>query len=410
MRIIGIKFGFLFIAFISSFLCKAQGIGHTNINFKDPIRTAGFSISGAYYSESGTGRNIGCEIYYPAATTGDNVAASAGTFPVLIFGHGFAMTWDAYQNLWQNLVPQGYIMVFPRTEGSLIPAPNHVDFGKDLRLLVSKMQTESNRSGSILFQKISGTFALMGHSMGGGASIIGGTNNTSISTIVNFAAAKTNPTGSSTTNAGLISVPVLYMSGQNDGVAPAIQHQDSMYFNTVSTKAQIYIKGGGHCYFANSNFNCDFGESTSSPQPTITRAQQQDVNQDLIVLWLNYYLKNDNASLQAFKDSLCRSARITYRTTLPGFNCNVTGIEQLSAQTKLNIFPNPAGNILNFELPNQINDARLFIYNQLGEEVLSINKINGKNINISQLAEGHYFVKIFSGNTYMTGSFVKIND
>ncbi len=41
-------------------------------------------------------RNITTEIYYPAATAGNNVPVAAGQFPVLVFGHGFVMTWSAF--------------------------------------------------------------------------------------------------------------------------------------------------------------------------------------------------------------------------------------------------------------------------------------------------------------------------
>lgn len=98
-------------------------IGHRQITYQDPARG---------------NRNIQTEIYYPAATAGNNVSVETGAFPVIVFGHGFAMAWDAYQNIWEDLVPQGYIIAFPRTEGSLIPAPDHDAFGKDLAFLITK--------------------------------------------------------------------------------------------------------------------------------------------------------------------------------------------------------------------------------------------------------------------------------
>ena len=102
-------------------------IGSTTITFNDPARSGGFGSGG------GAGRQIQTEIYYPAIAAGTNATVATGVFPVITFGHGFAMSWDAYQNIWEHYVPLGYIVVFPRTEGSIFPSPSHGDFGLDLK-------------------------------------------------------------------------------------------------------------------------------------------------------------------------------------------------------------------------------------------------------------------------------------
>jgi len=90
------------------------------------------------YSDAARGnRSITAEIYYPSVISGENVAAAQGNFPVLVFGHGFVMSWNAYKYLWDALVAKGYIMVFPTTETSL--SPSHDAFGKDMAFLVNAM-------------------------------------------------------------------------------------------------------------------------------------------------------------------------------------------------------------------------------------------------------------------------------
>ena len=83
---------FIIIAFIATIQSLAQNInvGHTTITFNDPNRSGGFGNGG------GPGRQIQTEIYYPATTSGENVAVANGQWPVIVFGHGFAMNWDAY--------------------------------------------------------------------------------------------------------------------------------------------------------------------------------------------------------------------------------------------------------------------------------------------------------------------------
>lgn len=275
---------FLFIT-ASSTLFAQFSVGHRTITFNDPTRTGGFGSGG------GAGRQIQTEIYYPAATSGNNVAIASGSFPVIVFGHGFAMSWDAYQNIWEHYAALGYILAFARTEGSLIPAPSHNDFGLDLRLIGEKMTAENANSASPFFQSMNGNTAIMGHSMGGGATILAAANNPNIKAIVGLAPAETNP--SAIAAAPNVSVPAMIFSGSSDGVTPPADHHIPIYNGLVSTcKTFVSIVGGAHCYYANTNFNCDFGEATTSTGIAITRAQQQARTYSLLDPWLEYMLKD----------------------------------------------------------------------------------------------------------------------
>ena len=75
-------------------------------------------------------RLVPVEIYYPLDND-NNI--SGGDFSVLVFGHGFLMEWTAYENFWTSLVPEGYVLCFPRTEMSL--TPSHQDFGEDIKFI-----------------------------------------------------------------------------------------------------------------------------------------------------------------------------------------------------------------------------------------------------------------------------------
>lgn len=276
-----------------SLLAQSYAVGHIQITYNDPARQ---------------NRPIQTEIYYPAAVSGESVPVASGTFPVIAYGHGFVMVWSAYQNIWEALVPAGYIVAFPRTEGNVSPV--HAEFGADLAFLITKIQSEgAQNTSSLFYNHVGSTSAVMGHSMGGGSSFLAAENNTSITTMVTMAAANTNP--SSIAAASNITIPSLVIAGQNDCVAPPAQHQLPMYDSLNSScKAYVEILGGGHCYFAENNFNCSFGEGTCTPNPTISRAEQQDASQDFSLMWLNFYLKNDCAAWSAFQDSMVSSARV----------------------------------------------------------------------------------------------------
>jgi predicted dienelactone hydrolase len=216
-------------------------IGHTSITFQDPSRG---------------NRSIPTEIYYPSSISGDNVPVINGEHPVIVFGHGFVMAWDAYQNLWEEIVPKGYIMVFPKTEGSFV-GTNHQAFGWDLQFLVTKMQMENQTNSSIFYLKVAKETALMGHSMGGGAAFLAAdslcrNNNPNLKGIIGLAPAESSTNGvSSIKSAKNINIPALVLSGSKDGVTPPNVHHIPMYDSLSSTcKTFISILGGAHCYFA----------------------------------------------------------------------------------------------------------------------------------------------------------------
>lgn len=261
-------------------------VGHTTVTFNDPARSGGFGSGG------GPGRQIQTEIYYPALTSGTDVACVADSFPVIVFGHGFAMAWDAYANIWEHYVAQGYILAFPRTEGGLFPGPSHGDFAEDLEVVATRMWQENTNSGSIFENHVRQACAIMGHSMGGGAGALASSGNSFIRTYVGLAPAETNPSAEAAASG--IAVPSLIFSGSQDGVTPAADHHLPIY-NAISSgcKSFVTIEGGAHCYFANSNFNCDFGEGTASSGISITRQEQQDRTFAILDPWLRYTLWNE---------------------------------------------------------------------------------------------------------------------
>lgn len=297
----------LFFLVLASFsqLQAQYNVGHTTITFQDPSRG---------------NRNIQTEIYYPSSgAAGNNVPIANDTFPVIVFGHGFVMAWSAYQNIWDALVPKGYIMAFPRTEGNAFNT-NHQRFGWDLQYLVGAMQAQGANSSSVLYQGVATSTAIMGHSMGGGAGFLAADSlcqngSPLLRALVGLAPAESTSNGVSSINsARSVTVPSLILSGSQDGVTPPNAHHIPMYDSLASTcKTFVSITGGAHCYFANSNFNCDFGEGTSSSGITVTRAEQQGMMLDYLEPFLDYWLKYDCGAAELLMDSLNLSPRTTFQ-------------------------------------------------------------------------------------------------
>lgn len=290
---------------IMSAQAQSIQVGHTTVTFNDPSRTGGFGSGG------GAGRQIQSEIYYPAAVAGNDVPVLNGTYPVIIFGHGFVMAWDAYQNIWDELVPEGYIIVFPRTEGGF--SPSHDEFAMDLALLVNEMQLLNTDNSSLFYNHVDSKSAIMGHSMGGGSTMLAAVNNNSIETIVGLAPAETSPSAINLSSA--ISVPALIFSGSSDGVTPPQDHHIPIYDSLGSScKYFISATGGAHCYFAEPNFNCDFGEGSASSGISITRAEQQTIMNNYLKPWFDFKLKGNCNSLSTFDSLLLADTDITYNS------------------------------------------------------------------------------------------------
>jgi len=309
-------------------LAAAQtfAIGHTRLTFTDPARG---------------NRQIPVEIYYPAAAPGENVPVGGppGTrYPVVAVGHGFLLPVSAYAYLWTGLVPAGYIVALPDTEGDL--SPSHLDLGLDLGLVASELQAESaGNPASLFYDRVENTAAAMGHSMGGGASFLAAAQNPVISALASLAAAETTP--SAIQAASQITVPALVFAGSLDCVTPPAQHQIPMYSALASDcKTYVSVTGASHCQFAEQNVLCSLGES-GCQTPAITRAQQHALTLSLLGPWLDYALKADLGAWQEFQGLIAAGSGITTEQS-----CDVVAVGEENspgptAGLRIESFPDP---------------------------------------------------------------------
>jgi hypothetical protein len=360
-----------------------------------------------FVDASRSNRSIRAEIYYPSTKSGDNVPIAVGQFPVLVFGHGFVMTWSSYDVIWNAIVPAGYIMVFPVTETSF--SPSHSDFGKDIAFLVGAMKAEGANSSSIFFGGVEATSCVVGHSMGGGSAFLAVQYDSTITALATLAAAVTNP--SSITAATEISIPSITFSGANDCVTPPASHQIPMYDSLASRcKTYVSITGGSHCQFAGYNFNCSFGEGTCSPKPAISPLEQQTITFNLLVPWLNFYLKNDCSAGIQFQNLISAGKGISSKQNCK-FLCDATNIEAQSFES-WSVYPNPFFSATTFKTDKILKDATLTIYNIHGKQVLSIKNISGQTIELQRdnLPGGVYLVRLMQENKVIATEKLVITD
>lgn len=329
---------FLLVLTISSF-GQPYAIGTTTQTFVDGTRN---------------NRSIGCSIFYPATVAGTNTPFVNATFPVIAFGHGFVMTVDAYQNIVDLLVPQGYIVALPTTEGGF--SPSHLNFGQDLAFIIMQLKLAHTQSNSMFFQHIAPKAGVMGHSMGGGCAHIAATLTSEINALCTLAPAETNPSAISASQN--IAIPSLIIAGANDCITPVNTNQLPMY-NAISNsncKSLVAITGASHCQMANANFNCTFGELTCSLAPTINRSQQHLVLANYITLWFNSFLKDSCSDrdqlIQTFATS--SSASTQWQCSSCSLSSNSNEVIPVSG------IPNPSKDKLEFNLAsNQIRTIQI---------------------------------------------------
>ncbi|MBK8555782.1 MAG: T9SS type A sorting domain-containing protein [Lewinellaceae bacterium] len=297
-------------AVVPALKSQTYPIGQQVITYQDPARS---------------NRNIQTYLYYPATSAGTNTPVAAGDFPIIVIGHGFTMNYSPYVFYADTLVPQGYIVAIPNTETGFLP--NHTNFGLDLKFLVDKLYAENSNSNSPFFQHILQESCIMGHSMGGGCTYLGASNNPNVSTTITLAMAETNP--SAIAAASSVNVPSLVFSATDDCVTPAASNQTPAFNNLPACKVFVSIIDGGHCNFATYNFNCNFGEMTCNPGgPPLSGTEQRAIVCKLIQPWLDYFLKSDPGASGQFSNTLNTAVGNSEITAINA--CSVFPVELLS--------------------------------------------------------------------------------
>ncbi|MBC7411254.1 MAG: T9SS type A sorting domain-containing protein [Bacteroidia bacterium] len=396
----------LLITMLVSFNMYAQSylVGHVSVNFKDSSRTTnGYTISGGV-TMAGSGRTIGTEIFYPAVASGNSAAVANGQFPVVVFGHGFAMSYNSYSNVYDSLVKLGYIILLPRTEGGIFPSPSHSEFGDDLKLLAMQglaLNVNSLPNSTVSFVgKVKQAAAIGGHSMGAGASFLAGANNTNITCIFNFAVATTNP--SSITAAAFVTVPTLIISGQKDNVADTTVQNSHYSATSATTKFHTIIKDVTHCDFGTgTSSTCNFGQASCSNAGCNSVLFNRYMT--YLVPFLGNLLKEVCTDGPLFMDSIISNSPNRVGTKITGrLACVISAINQNNIeQVNYNVYPNPTNNMLTISFkPINTSPTIIKLYDILGRLILTDIETTAqlstieKHIDLQIIDNGIYFMTI----------------
>jgi len=388
----------LFLALVNIAFAQ-NAVGRMTINFKDPLRSGGTTVTGAVQMP-GTGRDIATELFYPASTNGTNVPLASGQFPVVVFGHGFVMGYESYNNISNELAQKGFIVALPRTEGSF--SPNHLEFGKDIAFVASellKLNTASTPAEIMIFNgKVLSRVALSGHSMGGGCSLVGAQNNTTISCVFNMAAATSNTAGvSSLAGSSLVTVPALLFSGERDCVVDTNIQSAHYQALASSEKFHVILKDLSHCDFGTgTNFNCTFGQTTSGCSNTINNTLAHTRYMNYLVPFLNRYLNNQCSAGQNLMDSLISPSAYRVGRKITGTAiCAATGIKKHGPEEFM-LFPIPTKNNLTIKSINGTTKIQNIVLLDIGLQEIETKALitdKGYTVCVSGLSAGIYIIK-----------------
>ena len=288
-------------------------IGHVVLFFEDSPGSPG---------------EIPVDVFYPALAAGEGRPAASGRFPLVVFGHGYGMEALDYAYLWETLVPAGYVFA---TSDRLSDEDvlDLEDYALDLRFVLSRLEEEGAEGDSILFQHLDGASALMGHSSGGGASVLAAADalareGLDLRTVLLLA-----PLGAvgypilgdrhPAAEAGLIEVPALVLEGEKDCTTPPVFHSRPI-FGALPARGSSFLVNlplGDHCGFADEDgpttLGCGVAEVgfcnpffpfINFQGETLGSIEQTRVVGTLVRPWLDRHLKGDPGAHDLFGDRL----------------------------------------------------------------------------------------------------------
>ena len=377
---------FVFTFFVVAF-SFAQGLGHTSITFTDATRN---------------NRSIPCEVYYPALSAGDNIAAldpaflALSGYPAIAVGHGFVIGAANYSLIAEQLIPFGFIVALVNTETGF--APSHENFGLDLAFVTHALQQESLNSTSILHNVVhQEKEAIIGHSMGGGAAWLAAASDPLIDAIVGLAPAETNP--SAIAAASSVNCNSLVFSGSDDSVTPPADNHQPIFDGTNGCKTFVSLTGGSHCGFIDSGTLCDFGEPLGG---SLARADQQEAYLTMMTAWLRYFL-NGECVEALYTDYVTNHSFVSADPLAACMLCgNVNDVEG----NAVNVFPNPNQGTFSIQWKNEMFNT-IEIFDAAGKRVLKQVILQQGFFNEAEkLKSGVYWVKLSGEKSVSTKKIV----
>ena len=172
-------------------------------------------------------------------------------------------------------------------------------------------------------------------------------------------------------------------------------------------KTQVDITGGNHCYFADYNFNCNFGEATTGCTPGISREQQHEKVFALLIPWLRFYLYDEPGQWAVFQNALGTVGGVVVTQEC----ASATSTQSPATPTALRLSPNPARRELLVQTNERIDDARpeFTAIDSAGRTypLTFQTSTEGWLLDVSALPNGFYRLQMLTGKGVSSAGFIK---
>jgi dienelactone hydrolase len=350
-------FATLFIVF--SFQVKGQDCSHADIS---TLTNPGPSTNSSYLESDGV-RNgpdyQGATIYYPT-----DISANLGSIVIV---PGYQATQSSIQAWGPYYASHGYVAM-------TIGTNNLGDFpdkrAEALLDAIESLKLEHIRAASPLFNRLdTNSFAVSGWSMGGGGAQLAANEDSRLKAVVALCPWYPN----SNTSTFYHNVPLLILSGQSDQVAPPASHADRHYANTPAGNVKLLYEA--------TNGNHSVANTPSGAGNEIGK---------IALSWLKLYLSDDSCYCSTLFEELLPSSTNSSKI-VTAISCAQLSIKELN-QEEILISPNPANVVIQVNRANS-EELNYKIINSKGKEILNASlQANQKQIDISGLQKGIYFL------------------
>jgi predicted dienelactone hydrolase len=226
----------------------------------------------------------GAAVYYPKGTSGE-------TFGVVALAPGFTGPRAVYDWLAQRVASHGFVVINIDTKTLLDQPPARAKQLADaLKQVVALSKTTGNALNGVADTS---RRAVMGHSMGGGGSLIAATADPTLK-----AAVPLTPWSASPNSFAGNKVPTMVVACEKDAIAPNKTHSDKFYASLSTTLPRGYVQIAGADHF------CATSLSSAAYRTTLAKTA---------IAWLKLFVDEDARYADLVQSGLNGAEYLAYK-------------------------------------------------------------------------------------------------
>eukprot|EP00301_Raphidiophrys_heterophryoidea_P018971 c3962_g1_i1.p1 GENE.c3962_g1_i1~~c3962_g1_i1.p1 ORF type:complete len:855 (+),score=193.99 c3962_g1_i1:45-2567(+) len=267
------------------------------------------------------GHMFSAVIYYPASSEGIGTPLDLdeAPYPVLVFAHGWFQVPESYATTLQHLASFGYVVLCSRASQELF-----VDqYALELKSIMDWIQLESGKNGSDWYQTVDPTrIGLLGHSIGGGVTILAAANDARVKALVLMAPSQTHHP-SSYDYINQVHAPMCFLCADDEEDGDVRLHTMPLFAKASPPKLLHQFMNGSNTFFSD-------GMLLGSQH-----RKQLKASQDVTRSFFDLYLKGDyrkgfeSAWRNVWGPEAVNMTKVTH-TLVAGFVLGVTGNRTIS--------------------------------------------------------------------------------